>query len=114
MGEDRGEASNLKTESVPSSIFPSFFGTVADVNNDGADGRGYCGSRRERAAFAQRHLAGQLGPVQVAQPGSPNRSPLGFGDGATVIAWTGKVPIRRTVGSSSYLSQDSHLRWRDK
>ena len=35
-------------------------------------------------------------------------APLGFGDGATVIAWVGGVPLRRTVGSSSYLSQDSH------
>lgn len=32
---------------------------------------------------------------------------LGFGDGATVIAWTGGVPLRRTVTSASYLSQDS-------
>jgi tetratricopeptide (TPR) repeat protein len=39
-------------------------------------------------------------------PGS--NAPLGFGDGATVIAWAGGVPLRRTVGSSSYLSQDSH------
>jgi tetratricopeptide (TPR) repeat protein len=34
-------------------------------------------------------------------------APVGFGDGATVIAWTGGVPLRRTVGSASYLSQDS-------
>jgi tetratricopeptide (TPR) repeat protein len=33
--------------------------------------------------------------------------PSGFGDGATVIAWTGGIPLRRTVGSASYLSQDS-------
>lgn len=38
----------------------------------------------------------------------PTGAPLGFGDGATVIAWVGGVPLRRTVGSSSYLSQDSH------
>jgi tetratricopeptide (TPR) repeat protein len=38
-------------------------------------------------------------------PGSS--APLGFGDGATVIAWAGSVPLRRTVGSASYLSQDS-------
>ncbi len=35
------------------------------------------------------------------------RDPLGFGDGATVIAWAGGVPLRRTVTSASYLSQDS-------
>jgi tetratricopeptide (TPR) repeat protein len=38
-------------------------------------------------------------------PGSG--APVGFGDGATVIAWAGGVPLRRTVGSASYLSQDS-------
>ncbi|MBI4906564.1 MAG: VCBS repeat-containing protein [Acidobacteria bacterium] len=38
----------------------------------------------------------------------PNsRTPLGFGDGATVIAWIGNIPLRRTVTSASYLSQDS-------
>ena len=38
-------------------------------------------------------------------PGS--QAPLGFGDGATVIAWADRVPLRRTVTSASYLSQDS-------
>jgi hypothetical protein len=38
-------------------------------------------------------------------PGS--RAPAGFGDGATVIAWVGGIPLRRAVGSASYLSQDS-------
>ncbi len=38
-------------------------------------------------------------------PGS--RAPLGFGDGATVSAWAGGVPLRRSVTSASYLSQDS-------
>jgi tetratricopeptide (TPR) repeat protein len=33
---------------------------------------------------------------------------LGFGDDATVTAWVGGVPLRRTVSSASYLSQDSH------
>jgi enediyne biosynthesis protein E4 len=39
-------------------------------------------------------------------PGST--APLGFGDGATVVAWVGGTPLRRTVTSASYLSQDSH------
>lgn len=38
----------------------------------------------------------------------PSGNSIGFGDGATVVAWVGGVPLRRTVGSSSYLSQDSH------
>jgi tetratricopeptide (TPR) repeat protein len=37
----------------------------------------------------------------------PNRAPVGFGDGATVITWAGGVPLRRTVTSASYLSQNS-------
>ncbi len=38
----------------------------------------------------------------------PNRAGApGFGDGASVVAWSGGVPLRRTVASSSYLSQDS-------
>jgi len=36
-----------------------------------------------------------------------NHEPVGFGDGATVIAWVGGVPLRRTVTSASYLSQNS-------
>jgi len=36
-----------------------------------------------------------------------NRAALGSGDGATVIAWAGGVPLRRTITSASYLSQDS-------
>ncbi len=36
-----------------------------------------------------------------------DRAPTGFGDGATVIAWAGGVPLRRTVTSASYLSQNS-------
>ena len=38
-------------------------------------------------------------------PGS--RAPLGFGDGAAVVAWAGGKQLRRTVTSSSYLSQNS-------
>ncbi|MBE7499906.1 MAG: VCBS repeat-containing protein [Verrucomicrobiales bacterium] len=38
--------------------------------------------------------------------------PVGFGEGSTVIAWVGDTPLRRTVGSVSYLSQSSHtLHW---
>jgi hypothetical protein len=36
-----------------------------------------------------------------------NGQPLGFGDGAKVIAWLGNVPLRRTVSSVSFLSQSS-------
>lgn len=36
-----------------------------------------------------------------------NSTPIGFGDGATIIAWVGTTPLRRTVTSASYLSQDT-------
>lgn len=37
---------------------------------------------------------------------------IGFGDGSTAIAWIAGVPLRRTVGGISYLSQSSHvLHW---
>ncbi|HKW97063.1 MAG TPA: FG-GAP-like repeat-containing protein [Bryobacteraceae bacterium] len=36
-----------------------------------------------------------------------DRRPAGFGDGATAIAYVNGVGLRRSVGSSSYLSQDS-------
>ncbi|MCC6587167.1 MAG: VCBS repeat-containing protein [Bryobacterales bacterium] len=38
-------------------------------------------------------------------PGS--RTALGFADGATIVAWVDGVPLRRTLSSASYLSQDS-------
>jgi len=35
------------------------------------------------------------------------RGARGVGDGATVVAWVAGVPLRRSVGSASYLSQDT-------
>ena len=81
---------------------------VADFNNDGAmdiaivdHGEGVRLLRNDipQGNWAEFRLHSRV-------PGSG--APLGFGDGATVIAWVGRVPLRRTVGSSSYLSQDSH------
>ena len=37
----------------------------------------------------------------------PRGAKVGFGDGATVVAWVGGAAVRRTVSSASYLSQDS-------
>jgi tetratricopeptide (TPR) repeat protein len=39
----------------------------------------------------------------------PEGHPVGFGDGATVVAWVGDTPLRRTVGGPSYLSQSSRV-----
>ena len=81
---------------------------VADYNNDGAmdvaivdQGEGV---RLLRNDIPQGHWA----EFRLHDRVPPSGAPLGFGDGATVIAWVKGVPLRRTVGSSSYLSQDSH------
>jgi Tfp pilus assembly protein PilF len=81
---------------------------VADYNNDGAmdvaivdQGEGV---RLLRNDIPQGHWA----EFRLHDRVPPTNAPLGFGDGATVIAWVKGVPLRRTVGSSSYLSQDSH------
>jgi tetratricopeptide (TPR) repeat protein len=81
---------------------------VADFNGDGAmdvaivdNGEGV---RLLRNDIPQQHWA----EFRLHDRVPPGNAPLGFGDGATVIAWVKGVPLRRTVGSSSYLSQDSH------
>ncbi len=81
---------------------------VADYNNDGAmdvaivdQGEGV---RLLRNDVPQGHWA----EFRLHSRVPPSNAPLGFGDGATVIAWVKGVRLRRTVGSSSYLSQDSH------
>lgn len=80
---------------------------AADYNNDGAmdvaivdQGEGV---RLLRNDIPQGHWA----EVRLHDRVPPSNAPLGFGDGTTVIAWVKGVPLRRTVGSSSYLSQDS-------
>lgn len=81
---------------------------VADFNNDGAmdiaivdheEGVRLLRNDIPQGNWAEFRLHGRVPPAGAA---------LGFGDGATVIAWVGGVPLRRTVSSSSYLSQDSH------
>lgn len=81
---------------------------IADYNNDGAmdvaivdQGEGV---RLLRNDTAQGHWV----ELRLHDRVPPSNTSLGFGDGATVIAWIKGVPLRRTVGSSSYLSQDSH------
>ena len=81
---------------------------AADFNNDGAmdvaivdQGEGV---RLVRNDIAQ----GNWAEFRLHSRVPPREMPLGFGDGATIVAWVGGVPLRRSVGSSSYLSQDSH------
>jgi tetratricopeptide (TPR) repeat protein len=81
---------------------------VADYNNDGAMDIAIVdhgeGVRLLRNDIPQ----GNWVEFRLHSHVPPTGAPLGLGDGATVIAWVGGVPLRRTVGSSSYLSQDSH------
>lgn len=81
---------------------------VADYNNDGAmdvaivdQGEGI---RLLRNDMPQEHWV----ELRLHNKVPPTEKAIGLGDGASVTAWTKGVPLRRTVGSSSYLSQDSH------
>jgi tetratricopeptide (TPR) repeat protein len=80
---------------------------VADYNNDGAldiaivdHGEGVRLLRNDvpQGNWLELRLYSRVGK---------SRQPVGFGDGATVIAYVNGVGLRRSVGSSSYLSQDS-------
>jgi enediyne biosynthesis protein E4 len=81
---------------------------VADYNNDGAMDVAIVdhgeGVRLLRNDIAQ----GNWVELRLQDRVPPSNAPIGFGDGAMVIAWVKGVPLRRTIGSSSYLSQDSH------
>ena len=81
---------------------------VADFNNDGAVDVAIVdhgeGVRLLRNDTAQ----GKWVEIRLHDRVPPSGAPIGFGDGATVMAWAGGTGFRRTVGSSSYLSQDSH------
>ena len=81
---------------------------VADFNNDGAMDVAIVDQGEGVRLLRNDIPQGNWAEFRLHSRVPPTGAPLGFGDGATVIAWTGKVPIRRTVGSSSYLSQDSH------
>jgi len=81
---------------------------TADYNNDGAMDIAIVdhgeGVRLLRNDIPQ----GNWAEFRLHNHVPPSGASLGFGDGATVIAWVAGVPLRRTVSSSSYLSQDSH------
>jgi hypothetical protein len=80
---------------------------VADYNNDGAmdiaivdHGEGVRLLRNDitQGNWLELRLHSRVGGTHQA---------IGFGDGATVIAYAGGVGLRRTVTSASYLSQDT-------
>ena len=80
---------------------------VADFNNDGAMDIAIVdhgeGVRLLRNDIPQ----GNWLELRLHSLAGRSREPVGFGDGATVIADAGGVKLRRTVTSASYLSQDS-------
>jgi tetratricopeptide (TPR) repeat protein len=81
---------------------------VADYNNDGAMDLALVDHSEGVRLLRNDIPQGNWVELRLHDRVPPSGKPLGFGDGATVIAWVGRVPLRRTVGSSSYLSQDSH------
>jgi tetratricopeptide (TPR) repeat protein len=81
---------------------------VADYDNDGAMDVAIIDHGEGVQLLRNDVLQGNWIEVRLHNRVPPQGAPLGFGDGASVTAWVGGVPLRRTVGSSSYLSQDSH------
>jgi tetratricopeptide (TPR) repeat protein len=80
---------------------------VADYNNDGAMDIAIVDQSEEVRLLRNDIPQGNWIELRLHDRVPPSGKPIGFGDGATVIAWVGGVPLGRTVGSSSYLSQDS-------
>ena len=81
---------------------------VADYNNDGAMDIAIVDQGESVRLLRNDIPQGNWIELRLHSRVPPRNSAIGFGDGATVTAWIGGVPLRRTVGSSSYLSQDSH------
>ena len=81
---------------------------VADYNNDGAMDVAIVNQGEGVQLLRNDIPQGNWVEFRLHNRVPPSGAPLGFGDGATLIAWVGGTPLRRTVGSSSYLSQDSH------
>jgi cytochrome c-type biogenesis protein CcmH/NrfG len=81
---------------------------VADYNDDGAMDIAIVDQEEGVRLLRNDVPQGNWAQFRLHSRVPPTGAALGFGDGATVIAWVGGVPLRRTVGSSSYLSQDSH------
>jgi enediyne biosynthesis protein E4 len=81
---------------------------VADYNNDGAMDIAIVDQSEGVRLLRNDIPQGNWIELRLHDRVSRSGKPIGFGDGATVIAWVGGVPLRGSVGSSSYLSQDSH------
>jgi tetratricopeptide (TPR) repeat protein len=80
---------------------------VADFNNDGAMDVAIVDQGEGVRLLRNDIPQGNWAEFRLHNRVPPSGAPLGFGDGATVIAWVGGIPLRRAVTSASYLSQDS-------
>lgn len=80
---------------------------VADFNNDGAMDIAIVDHSESVRLLRNDMPQGNWIELRLHSRVPPANLPLGSGDGATVTAWLGKTQLRRTVGSASYLSQDS-------
>lgn len=81
---------------------------VADYNNDGAMDIAIVDHAEGVRLLRNDIPQGNWAAFRLHNRVPPRVEALGFGDGATIIAQVGGVLLRRTVGSSSYLSEDSH------
>jgi tetratricopeptide (TPR) repeat protein len=81
---------------------------AADYNNDGAMDVAIVDQNEGVRLLRNDIPQGNWVEFRLHSLVPPSNKPVGFGDGATVTAWVGGVALRRTVGSASYLSQDSH------
>jgi hypothetical protein len=81
---------------------------IADYNNDGSMDIAIVDHSEGVRLLRNDVSHGNWAEFRLHSRAGRNGPPIGFGDGATVIAWAGGVPLRRTVTSASYLSQNSH------
>jgi enediyne biosynthesis protein E4 len=81
---------------------------VADYNNDGTIDIAIVDQGEGVRLLRNDVPQGNWIELRLHNRVPPRNLPLGFGDGAIVTAWVGGIPLRRTIGSASYLSQDSH------
>jgi hypothetical protein len=81
---------------------------IADYNNDGAMDIAVMDHSEGVRLLRNDVPHGNWSEFRLHSRAGKNGPSIGFGDGATVIAWVGGVPLRRTVTSASYLSQNSH------
>ena len=81
---------------------------VADFDNDGAMDVAVVDQGEGVRLLRNDIPQGNWAEFRLHNRVPPRGMPLGFADGTSVTAWVAGVPLRQTVGSSSYLSQDSH------